>query len=146
MIRQEIYLPKEDWTIIAYYAVTHLDMEEIMQSLERAGCRGRNLKTAYENLSSGNKDTGLCFSGDGVSVLVLSVTSSKPQFMNSLVHELHHLASHIATSVGYNLTGEDVCYLAGKIAEKMYPVVGRYLCECCDTMPRRIWRKKRYIQ
>lgn len=140
MIRQEIYLPKEDWTITAYYAVTHLDMEEIMQSLERAGCHGRNLKTAYENLSSGNRDTGLCFSGKNTSVLVLSVTSSKPQFMNSLVHELHHLASHIATAVGYNLTEEDVCYLAGEIAEKMYPVVGRYLCQNCDIRPRRIWR------
>ena len=110
-----------------------------MRSLERAGCKGENLATAYQNLSSDEKNTGLCFSGEGESVVVISVTSSKPQFMNSLVHELHHLASHIAAAVGYDLTGEDVCYLAGKIAEEMYPVAGRYLCENCGRKTRRRW-------
>jgi hypothetical protein len=132
MIRQNIYLKKEDWQIIAYYAVTHYEVDEIMRTLEEAGCRGENFETAYENLSSGNRNTGLCFSGDGISVLVISVPSSKPQFFNSLVHELHHAATHIAKDVGYDLTGEDVCYLAGEIAEKMYPVIGKYLCQCCS--------------
>lgn len=135
MIRQEIYLDKVGWTVVAYIAVTHFEVDEIMQTLERAGCRGRNLESAYRNLSSGSLNTGLCFSGDGVSVLVISVTSSKPQFLNSLVHESHHLATQIGSSLGYDLMGEDVCYLAGKIAEEMYPAVGRYLCEC--RSPRR---------
>lgn len=133
MIKQEFFLPDyDDWQIIAYYAVTHFEVDEIMRTLQEAGCRGKNLETAYENLSSGSRNTGLCFSGDGVSVLVISVTSSKPQFCNSWVHELHHLATHIAKDLGYDLTGEDVCYLAGEIAEKMYPIVGKYLCQCCS--------------
>lgn len=132
MIKQEIYLDKEDWQVIAYYAVTHFEVEEIMRTLEEAGCRGKDLERSFENISSGNMNTGLCFSGDGVSVIVISVTSSKPQFCNSWVHELHHLATHIAKYLGYDLLGEDVCYLAGEIAEKMHPVVGKYLCECCS--------------
>lgn len=134
MIRQDIYLDKEEWQIIAFYAVTHFEVDEIMRTLQDSGCRGKNLETAYENLASGNRNTGLCFSGDGVSVLVISVTSSKPQFCNSWVHELHHLATHIAKSLGYDLISEDVCYLAGEIAEKMYPVVGKYLCQCCNKV------------
>lgn len=141
MIRQEIFLEREDWHIILYYAVTHFEVDEIMRTLERAGCRGNNLESAYQNLSSGNLNTGLCFSGDGVSVLVISVTSSRPQFLNSLVHESHHLATQIGSSLGYDLLGEDVCYLAGKIAEKMYPVVNRYLCECCNKRKTYLWRR-----
>lgn len=131
----------EDWQIVLFYAVTHFEVGEIMQTLEDAGCRGENLESAYQNLSSGNLNTGLCFSGDGVSVLVISVTSSKPQFLNSLVHESHHLATQIGSALGYDLLGEDMCYLAGKIAEKMYPVVSRYLCECCNNKKSRLWRR-----
>lgn len=140
MIKQKIYLPKEDWEITAYYAVTHINLDEIIQALEEAGCNGKNLEIAYQNLSSGDKNTGLCFSGKGKSVLVISITSSKPQFLNSLVHELHHLSSHIATALGYNLECEDVCYISGEIAEKMYPVVNRYLCSNCNPRNRRFWR------
>lgn len=136
MIRQDIYLEREDWRIILYYAVTHFEVYDIMRTLENAGCHGRNLESAYHNLSSGDINTGLCYSGDGVSVLVISVTSSKPQFFNSLVHETHHLATQIGSALGYDLLGEDVCYLAGKIAEEMYPVVSTHLCECCGSRRR----------
>jgi len=131
MIKQEIYLDEEDWRVTVFYAVTHFEVGEIMRTLEAAGCRGKDLERSYENITSGNLNTGLCFSGDGESVMVISVTSSKPQFFNSLVHELHHLSTHIAKGVGYKLTGEEVCYLAGEIAQEMYAVAGKYLCECC---------------
>lgn len=94
--------------------------------------QGNNgLARAYDNLSSGNPDTGLCFSGDGESVLVISVTSSAEEFADSLAHEQHHLASQIGSALGWNLLGEDVCYLAGEIGRKMSAIASRYLCECC---------------
>lgn len=131
MIRQRIYLPAIEWWVDAYYAVTRLNVGEVMRSLERAGCAGRNLRSAWENLSAGRLDTGLCFTGDGMSVYVVSLTSSGGELANSLVHELHHLASQIGHALGYDLMGEDVCYLAGEIAREMYEVVGAYLCEGC---------------
>ena len=98
MIKQEIYLERaHGGRVTCYYAVTHYEVEEIMQRLIDIGCEGENLQTAYDNLSSGNLNTGLCYSGDGESVLVISCASSPAQFLNSLVHELHHLASHIAS-------------------------------------------------
>lgn len=132
MIRQTIHLERAyGWKVICYYSVTHYEIEEIMHSLEEAGASDDNLHTAYENLSSGNSNTGLCFSGEGNSVLVISVASSASQFANSLFHEVHHLCSHIAESLGYDLMGEDVCYLAGEIAEKMFPIAKKFLCEHC---------------
>lgn len=133
MIRQRIYLPDLDWTIECFYAVSRLNVEEIMRSLEKAGCQGKNLRTAYKNLSRGDLNTGLCFTGDNRSVLVTSLTSCGGELANSLVHELHHLATQIGRTLGYNLSGEEVCYLAGDIAKEMYDVVGRYLCEGCRS-------------
>lgn len=133
MIRQRIYLPRIDWQIDCFYAVSRLNVEEVMRSLERAGCHGRNLRMAYDNVSSGNLNTGLCFTGEAHSVLVVSLTSSGGELANSLVHELHHLAAQIGGELGYDPMGEDVCYLAGEIAKEMYDVVGKYLCEGCRS-------------
>lgn len=132
MIRQNIYLERaHGWRVTCYFAVTHYEVEEIMQRLIEAGCEGDNLQTAYDNLCSDSLNTGLCYSGNGESVLVISCASSPAQFLNSLVHELHHLASHIASALGYNQKGEDACYIAGEAAEKMYPVASKFLCENC---------------
>lgn len=132
MIRQTIYLDRADgWKITCYYAVTHYEVEEILQTMERAGADDESLERAYENLSSGNLNTGLCYSGDGESVLVISCASSPAQFLNSLVHELHHLASHIASALGYDQKGEEACYIAGETAERMYIVANKFLCEHC---------------
>lgn len=130
MIKQEIYIEKEDWRISVFYAVTHYEVEEIIGTMREAGAREVDLARAYDNLSQGNLNTGLCYSGDGHSVLVISIASSPKEFINSLFHEVHHCSSHIAERVGYDLRGEDVCYLAGEIAEKMYPVAKQFLCEC----------------
>ena len=35
------------------------------------------------------------------------------------MHELHHLASHIASALGYNQKGEDACYIAGEAASSI---------------------------
>lgn len=132
MIKQDIRLERANgWKVAFFYSVTHYEVEEIMHSLEEAGARGENLELAYENLTSGNVNTGLCYSGDGQSVLVISVASSASQFFNSIVHELHHLSSHIAERLDYDLMGEEICYLSGEIAEKMFPVAKKFLCEYC---------------
>lgn len=132
MIRQTIYLDRADgWKITCYYAVTHYEVEEILQTMERAGADDESLERAYDNLFSSNLNTGLCYSGNGESVLVISCASSPAQFLNSLVHELHHLASHIASALGYDQKGEEACYIAGETAERMYKVANKFLCEHC---------------
>lgn len=132
MIRQTIHLKRaHGWKVTCYYAVTHYEVDEIMNQLVNAGCDGENLQTAYDNLSTGSFNTGLCYSGNGESVLVISCASSPAQFFNSLVHELHHLASHIASALGYSQKGEEACYIAGETAERMYPVANKFLCEHC---------------
>lgn len=132
MIRQTIYLDcAGGWKVTCYYAVTHYEVDEILRTLAEAGADDKSLDRAYKNLSSGNLNTGLCYSGNGESVLVISCASSPAQFLNSLVHELHHLASHIASALGYDQKGEEACYIAGETAERMYPVANKFLCEHC---------------
>lgn len=132
MIRQQFTLDRAGgWNITCYYAVTHYEVNEIMHTLAEAGADDKSLDRAYENLSSGNLNTGLCYSGDGESVLVISVASCGEQFCNSIFHEVAHLSCHIATALGIDLKGEEVCYLAGEIGQNMHPIIAHYLCENC---------------
>ena len=124
MIKQSFILDRANgWKVTCFYAVTHYDAEEIIQELYASGASERDVEKAYSNISSGRMNIGLCYSGENSSVLVVSVSSSLSQFFNTMFHEVHHLSSHIAMKLGYDLTGEFVCYLAGDIAENMCQVV-----------------------
>lgn len=133
MIRQTLYIKKYDWVVHAYYYVSEYYTNEIMEKLWDLGCDARSAKKAYENLSSGELNTGLCYSNyrNQESVLVIAKTSSPDELFNSIHHELCHLQSHIANVYRLNPLGEEVAYLTGEIAKEMYPKISHLLCECC---------------
>lgn len=133
MITQEIYLEEYDWYCYIYYAVSKVWAEAILYDLERIGCSAADLYRAEENLADGNKNTGLTFSNPDIkeSIMVLSRTTSAEEFANTFDHEKGHLAKHIAKAYGLDPFGEEVQYLSGDIARKMFPVAKRFMCECC---------------
>lgn len=132
MIRQTIHLERaHNWRVTCFYAVTHYEVDEILHTLAEAGADDKSLDRAYENLSSGNLNTGLCYSGNGESVLVVSCATSPAQLLNSIFHESHHASSQIANALGYDQKGEEACYIAGETAERMYKVANKFLCEYC---------------
>lgn len=134
MIRQKITLPDYDnWTIYAYYATTRYAVDEIMERLWEIGMDANNARQAFENLSSGNLNTGLCYSNYSMrkSVLVIALTSSPAEFINSWHHELEHLESHIGKVFHLDPTGEDIAYLSGELAMEMYPRIKHLICDCC---------------
>lgn len=133
MIRQEIYIPKYDWRVRIYYAMTTYWAGRILSDMERIGCRGSGLAKAWRNLRSGDLNTGLTYSNfqTGETVMVISLTSSPEEFLNSWEHEKKHLARHIEQSYGIDPFGEEAAYLEGTIAQKMFPVAKRFICEHC---------------
>lgn len=136
MIRQTIILPEYgDWEIFAYFSVSGYWTDEIMEKLWDIGCDGNHALKAYRNLSSGDLNTGLCYSNyhQHRSVVVIAKTTSAAEFLNSLHHELCHLTAHIGKVYNLDPVGEDVAYLSGKISMQMYPKIGHLLCEECRT-------------
>lgn len=133
MIRQEIYIREYDWIVHALYAVTDYYVEEIMDYLWTLGCDAHKAKQAYENMTSGQLNNGLCYSNyvKKESVLVIAKTTSAEEFTNSMFHELTHLQSHIAQVFYLKPTSEDVAYLTGGIIMQMYPKVKHLICNCC---------------
>ena len=74
MLYQEFELPKYDWHISVFYNTTFEDTEDIMDCLYEMNCSSEIARKAYDNLSSGQKNTGLTFSKDNATTFtVLSV-------------------------------------------------------------------------
>ena len=133
MLRQSIYIPRYDWTVVVFYESDRHDAHVILDELYEAGADSRTLAKAEDNLYGGLPDTGLTFSNmdNRISVIVLSHTSSKAEFANTWLHEVLHCATHIATAVGLDLKGEAVAYVGGELARDMQPVAARLMCPTC---------------
>lgn len=133
MIRQRIYDKSTNWRVHVYYVVTEPNAEEILCQLEQTGCKGRNLKAAYENLTSGKLDTGLTYTNSErhESVVVIAKTSTALEFAQSLTHELGHASNHIAEYYGIPLDGEEVRYICDGLLERTWTISRELLCDCC---------------
>lgn len=133
MITQEFYIPRYDWCVKSYYAVSTYWVDKILRDLMAIGCHGKELDTARGNLAAGDLDTGLTYSdmSGRNSVMVISLTSSPAQFLNSWLHEMRHLSRHIEWTWGISPYGEEAAYLAGEIGQRMFPVARKFICEHC---------------
>lgn len=132
MLKQHFIIPKYDWEVDVYYYVTCYHLNEILTKLRSMGCNDDMLEDAYRNMSSCKLNTGLTYSNNKNrhSLIVISTTSEPAQFMNSLFHEHYHLISHIEERFSINPFSEEAAYLAGFVAQRMYPKAKRFLCKC----------------
>lgn len=134
MIRQSFHLDRFDWTITIFYAVHGYYVEDILDELKRIGIRGKKLAKAEENLTAGEVNSGLTYVNNGEAVCVIGIASSAAQYMDSIVHEVMHLAKFIGKAEGLDPYGEEVCYMGGEIGRKMWPKSKLLTSECgCYT-------------
>ena len=134
MIKQKFRLDRFDWEITVFYAVHGYYVEDIMDDLKRIGIRGKKLAKAEENLTSGEINSGLTYVNNGEAICVIGIASSAAQYMDSIVHEVMHLAKFIGKAEGLDPYGEEVCYMGGEIGRKMWPKSKLLTSECgCYT-------------
>lgn len=119
---QYIRIDKYDWDLYVYYCITRTPINDIIEKLIDINCPSSYIKEAYTILSQNRENIGFTYSNasNRTSIIVLGRTNSPNQFINSFVHEITHLQSHISKTCGLNSHGEDVCYLAGYIAQTMF--------------------------
>lgn len=132
MVRQAIHLPSYRWDILVYYWARKKNAREILQTLQRFGASDETLLCASHNLNGIMVNTGLTYTNDDMrtTVMVISRTSSPEEFWNTLDHEKGHAAQHIGAALNLDYTSEAQQYLAGEIAEQMYPVAKEFICDC----------------
>lgn len=133
MIRTTLYITKYDWLVHCYFAVTCFYAHEIIAKMAYLGASGKNLADAWASMNDGKLNGGITYTNPVMreSVMVTELTDDVSEFMDSLVHETGHLATHIAVEEGLSLEGEEVRYIQGDMTKALYPSYRSLLREKC---------------
>lgn len=133
MITQEFIVDKVYWKVYVYYDVTPKDAIEIITKLQEIKLPKSYITSAYTTLVSNKLNQGLIETNSKrkESIIVFTKTTNSSQFINSFVHEIGHLANHIARTYNLDLNGEEVQYIAGDIAQKMFKRCHILMCDYC---------------
>lgn len=133
MVSQTFHIPSLDWLVKVYYEAERKDADRVSRTLDDLGFHGEDRASAEDILRSGKPNMGFTISNSRArcSVTVMSWTTSADEFANTYDHEKRHLAIYIADGCGIGLRGEEYAYLAGGIAQKMFGVARKFLCDCC---------------
>ena len=133
MITQEFIVDRRYWKVYVYYDVTSKDVTRIINKLYEIEFPRSYITNAYTTLNSNKLNQGLTQTNNRLktSVIVFTKTSNASQFVNSFVHEIGHLSNHIARTYNLDLNGEEVQYIAGDIAQKMFKRCHILMCDCC---------------
>lgn len=144
MIRQTIQIERLGWKIHIYYGVDKSFTEDIIDEMIALECNMRLLEKAWNNLSSGELNTGLTYTNvdQHSSLVVISQTTSPANFLNTLIHEVMHVVQHICGKIDIDIYSEEACYLGGDISQAMYEVASVFLCECecCENRKTKMLR------
>lgn len=132
MLYQEFYIKKYHWQVYAFYDTTEDNIDDIMECLYGIGCGANTAIQAYDNIADNRLNTGLTFSKDRQSCIVLSRASNREEFAHTFCHELHHCAMHIAKEYKIDPYSEEPAYIIGDLGKEMLPFASKFLCSCCS--------------
>lgn len=62
--------------------------------------------------------------------MAIGRASSEREFFNSYIHEQRHLQDDLANMNGISLDGEEIAYLSGEIAMKVFDYIKLFICDC----------------
>lgn len=131
MIERSVYIGR--WLVEFYFATEEYDTDVLLDRLFDFGAGASVMREALELMTEGGMNTGFTFSNpyDQVAVIAIGPTTGGDEFVNTLVHEIHHLAVAIASSLGIDLESESPAYLAGDSARELADVICELGCRHC---------------
>lgn len=121
------------WVVDFVFATKVYDIEGILSCLYDAGAPKWIMDEAESLMSEGNYNTGFTYSSQEKrrAVVVVGPTTSGEEFVNTISHEIHHLAVAVASGLGIDLESETPAYLAGDSMMALAEVVCELGCDRC---------------
>ena len=121
------------WVVDFVFATKAYDIDGVLSCLYDAGAPGWVMDDADGLMSAGEYNTGFTYTNPEIrrAVVVVGPTTSGAEYIDTLVHEIHHLAVAIASELGIDLESETPAYLAGDSARALAEVVCVLGCDHC---------------
>lgn len=121
------------WEVDFMFAPKRFDVEEISECLYAAGASKLVLEQAEDLMWMCEYNCGFTFANPYKlrAVVVIGPTTSGDEFLDTFVHEVHHLAVAVADNLGFDLDDEGPAYLSGDTARELAGVVCELGCRRC---------------
>lgn len=131
MIRRDLKIGR--WAVEFYFAPDGYDVDVLLDRLFDFGASTHVMRQVWELMDSGAQNTGFTFSNpvERLALVAIGPTSDGPEFVDTLVHEVHHLAVNIGASLGVDLESETPAYMAGDSARELADVICQLGCQKC---------------
>lgn len=130
MIRRLLHI--DGWTVHFYFAPDGYDEEELLNLLYDLDASDDILVRASRKIRTRRTNEGFAYSNPYLreAVIVVGPATSGEQYLNSIVHEIHHHSVAIADELGTDLKGEVPAYIAGDTAEVLVDIICMLGCGC----------------
>lgn len=122
------------WRVLFLLDVRNEDVDDVIMALADCGAKGSVLRRASELILHGGHNTGLTYADEESkrAIVVVSRATSGSEFIDTLVHEIHHVAVSIADSLGVDLESETPAYISGDSARALAEAVCKFGCPHCS--------------
>lgn len=128
MIHRDLKIGR--WIVDFLFAEDSFDDELVLQYLYDADASFAVLKRVSEMMEESRDNTGFTYTNPSLmqAVVVVGPVSSGKEFIDTLVHEVHHLAVAIASNLGIDIEGETPAYLAGDSVRELAGIICKLGC------------------
>ena len=108
------------------FCIDEYDIDRIKEIMKETGAPNDVIDDAVRLMMSEKPNTEFTYTDDKrmVAIVVIGPASSRDEFIDTFVHEIHHLAVAIASNLGIDLDSEGPAYLSGDLARSM----AEYIC------------------
>lgn len=133
MIVQDFTLDKYGWYVKVYYATTFYPMEDIINDLYAVGCTEEDVEETVKEIEAEGLNNGWIHTNMFArrSLIIIGITDSAEQFLDTWDHEKGHLAMHICLTDNIDPYSEEYQYLTGEIGRQMFKAAQPFLCNEC---------------
>lgn len=133
MIRRELTIGS--WQVDFFFAAEDepYDSDTLLRRLYDFGAPVHIMRRAYDIMEANRENTGFTFANpyERIAVVAIGPTTSGEEFVDTLVHEIHHLAVAIASELGIDLESEAPAYLSGDTARALAESICELGCDQC---------------
>ena len=129
------------WDVDFFFAEEDYEIEPVVYCLLDSGASDDIIREALALMERCWENCGFTFSRESDyryinpkmhrAVMMIGPTSSGAEFIDTFVHEIHHLAVAIASQLGAYLDSETPAYVAGDTAREFAEVFCEFGCEHC---------------
>ena len=121
------------WVVDFLFCEGRYDIDGVVACLYDSYAPDRVVSQAIELMESCRYDCGFTYANElrRRAVVLIGPTSSGDEFIDTLVHEIRHLADSVAHSIGVKLDSEIPAYISGDAARALARTICEMGCTHC---------------